>query len=127
LPANAGFNVFGPMPVMTFSNAEGSLLVDDREVPIGAPATVRLSDIRALHELSEGESIPIPLSVTENTARLTFRGVGDVKVNGQDEDTFFQRNRQTLEVIGLVVALIGCFFTVGSFALGVLGKEPRSL
>jgi hypothetical protein len=120
LPRDLGFNVFGPLSILTLGGASGgSLLVRDRTIPIGAPATIKLTDIRALNEQASDGVIPLPLSTSEKQAGLQFQAVGAVSVNGEEETTFFQRHDVVLPAIGLVATLLAAAASVLGFVRSV--------
>jgi hypothetical protein len=123
LPTNAGFNVFGPMPELTFYGAQGSILAGDQTVALSAPADVRLSGVHALRELSEGESIPIPLKVNGQKAHLEFSAVSAVTVNGRDETSFLQHHASLFEGLGILIGIFGLLLTIATFIRGL--QAPR--
>ena len=112
LPANAGFNLFGPSPDMIIANARGDLLFGGRAVSLVAPSLLQLNNVSDLRQPNAEEAIPLPVSVANHTANLQFTAVGQVAVNGEDQTSFLRRDKPTLEGLSVLAAVAAALFAM---------------
>jgi hypothetical protein len=115
LPPYAGFNVFGPLRQLTLPQVRGKLLVGGSPVDVSGSGTVELSDVAGLTNGAGQEIVSAPLATSRSSASLQFRAVGSVRVNGTSESTFFDQNRSSFDLAGLVLTALGVAFALVLF------------
>lgn len=123
IPANAGLNLFGPMPELTLKDARGTLVFGDRSVDLGAPSVVELKRIEAMRRIGPDATIPLPLSASRHRADLQFTGVSEVAVNGENETSYARRRKSQLEALSFVAGVGAALFAMFS-VIQAFRREP---
>lgn len=124
LPANDGFNVFGPLAQATFHDARGSLLVGDRNIDLSAPSDVQLDAVENLKDIDDQQLVTVPLTTARHSADLQFRAVGKVHVNGTTETSFFVRHRDLFTSLLAVATFAGTLLALLSFLRDLARPRP---
>lgn len=125
IPANAGLNLFGPMPELTLKDARGTLVFGDRSVDLGAPSLVELRRIEAMRRIGPDATIPLPLSAARHRADLQFTGVSEVAVNGENETSYARRRKSLLEALSFIVGVGAALFAMLS-VIQAFRRQPAS-
>jgi hypothetical protein len=113
-PANAGFNVFGPLKDVTFRNARGALSIGEETRDFDAPTDIRLTNVHGLRDRASQQLLPLPLSTDGREADLQFKAASHVMINGEEQTSWIRQNKDLVTSLGLIGAGM-------SLLLGVLG------
>lgn len=119
LPKANGFNVFGPLESVLFRGVHGALEVSDRAIALAGSANVELDDVSSLRNGMNEERVPALLEAGTRSAKLTFHGVGTVKVNGAEETTAAQNDRELWKVIGIIAGALSLLIGLASLIYAI--------
>jgi hypothetical protein len=120
LPKENGFNVFGPLESVLFRGVHGALEVSDRAIKLVGSADVELNDVSSLRNGVDEERVPALLKAGSGSARLTFHGVGTVRVNGAEETTAAQSHRELWKTIGVIAGIVSLLIGMVSLIYAII-------
>jgi hypothetical protein len=107
LPAQTGFNVFGPLTRIELHEVYGNLTVGDKNVDLRGSGDVQLNEVQAFRNPSDEQLISAPLATSGKAASLRFEARGTVSVNEIAQATTQSRWEMPLRALALVISLLG--------------------
>jgi hypothetical protein len=125
LPRYVGFNVFGPLDRVLFRLVRGHVAVGDRPLDLSSSADLELYNVRGLRNADDQQLLLAPLATSGQSARLAFRAVGSVKVNGVRQTTFWKRHGDAVGLAGFILTLVGVVLAVAGFLQGMHVFEAK--
>jgi hypothetical protein len=126
LPADAGFNVFGPLDRILFTNIWGDIFAGTQPIDLSGSGNLLLEGIHSVSNANNEELLSAPLATSNESADLEFRTVGRVKVNGHAQGTFLQQHSELLTAITIGLAVIGILLSLFTFLADMKKPEPAS-
>lgn len=123
LPSVSGFNVFGPLTHLRIANAVGSVLVGDRTIALGSPATVEFRVLKGLEDAQHRHLIAVPVSTAENQAKIQLTAVAGVEINGQDETSYAHQHSEVLSTWLFIFGLVSCLCSVAGLLWRFIGRD----
>ncbi len=124
LPLYDGFNIFGPLSSLTFEAVNGNLNVQDRTVNLSGSPELTLSDLKRFRDIDGGTGLAAPLATSEGAAKLAFRAVAGVRVNGVTQTTWWRAHSDTAAIVLGILSLLSTVIAVLSFLQG-LRRDPQ--
>jgi hypothetical protein len=120
LPPHGGFNVFGPLDSLGFSNARGAVSASGRDIPLEGTAAVSLTDVSGFADSRTHQPlIQVPLDTTQADANLNFTAAAKLTVDDVPEtlraanyEGFLTGAIDYVAVVSLLVGLVGLWFAV---------------
>jgi hypothetical protein len=117
LPPSGGFNVFGPLSDLSFSDANGEISASGRYIPL-ASSDVVMRDVKNLEDSRTGQQlVQVPLYTTQADANLNFNSIGELFVDGiaetireQNYQDLFSGGTAYIAVVGLILGVIGVWY-----------------
>jgi hypothetical protein len=126
LPPYAGFNVFGPLKKVLFTDVWGNVAAGTQPINLSASANLLLEDVHGLRNSDNEELLSAPLATASESAHLQFRAVGRIKVNGSAQGSFLQQHSELLTAITIALAVIGFLFSLFTFLADMRRHTPAS-
>jgi hypothetical protein len=79
-PPRGGFNIFGPIARLQFTQAAGRIDSEQKRIDVSVPSVIELRDITTLSR--DRGAINVPISVAANKATLALDATATLTVNG---------------------------------------------
>jgi hypothetical protein len=124
LPLYTGFNVWGPLRSVGFSNVSGHISVGDQAHDLSGAPDLTLSGVRGLRNANDQELLSAPLATSGQTAALEFRAVASVRINGHLETSWFNEHGSALTIATALLTLIGTIFGVLAYLRAIRPAAP---
>jgi hypothetical protein len=116
MPLYAGFNVWGPLGSVTFSSVTGHASVGANALDLSGAPDLTLSGVQGLRSASDQQLVTAPLETSSQSAKLEFRAVANVSVNGNSETSGWAEHKTALAIAAFLATIIGAVVGVAAFA-----------